>query len=236
MNFISLLAVAEEQAAPASKPLMDVIEAKDYLWNQISDLHWLTAMLILSVGVVYLLYGWRIFRVLVVISFGFIGLFMGMIIGDKAFVSEHALLWGGIIGMTIFAFIAIPLMKWCVSILGALAGGILTSGIWIAFDLADTYLLAGFLVGFITGGLISFIMLKVSVMLFTSFGGALIMVSGLLGLLHQYDILVASPPSSYAYNFIYVNQWFLPAALTLTTGIGMYLQNKFIKQAPKFEI
>jgi hypothetical protein len=236
MNFISLLATVEEQAAPATRPLLDVVAAKEYLWNQISTMYWLTALLILSVGVVYLLYGWRIFRVLVVISFGFIGMFLGMIAGDKAFVSEHALLFGGVIGMGIFAVIAIPLMKWCVSILGAIAGGILTSGIWLAFDLSDSYLFAGFLVGFITGGLISFIMLKVSVMLFTSFGGSLIVVSGVLALLHEYDTKVANPTTTIAYDLIFVNNWILPTFLVVITMIGMYLQNKFIKQAPKFEI
>ena len=75
MDLISLLATVSEQASTAS-PLFDVEEAKLSLYELISDLHWLYAMLLLSVGVVYLLYGWRIFRALVVISFGFVGLFI----------------------------------------------------------------------------------------------------------------------------------------------------------------
>ncbi|MHC4770601.1 MAG: hypothetical protein ACYS8O_02140 [Planctomycetota bacterium] len=136
MDLMSLLATVSEQV-PAASPLFDVDEAKLSLYEMISDLHWLYAMLLLSVGVVYMLYGWRIFRALVVISFGFIGMFLGMLSADKLSTNDHALMWGGVIGMALFAAIAVPLMKWCVSVLGAMAGGILTSGIWIALDLSD---------------------------------------------------------------------------------------------------
>lgn len=236
MNLMTLLATVEGQNAQAASPLFDVQAAKEFLWSQISGLDWFFALLMLSVGVVYLLYGWRIFRVLVVISFGFIGLFLGMITADKSFSGNQALLWGGLVGMLLFAIIAVPLMKWCVSLLGAVAGGILTSGIWIAFNLSETYLPAGFIVGFIAGGLISFIMLKISVMLFTSLGGSLIMVSGMLSLLHQYDVNVENPATTYANDLIFQNNWFLPLALTVTTFIGISLQNKFIKHSPKWEI
>jgi hypothetical protein len=235
MDLISLLATVSEQA-PAASPLFDVGEAKLSLYGLISDLHWLYAMLLLSVGVVYMLYGWRIFRALVVISFGFMGMFLGMLSADKLSTNDHALMWGGIIGMALFASIAVPLMKWCVSILGAMAGGILTSGIWIALDLSDTYLPAGFIVGFIAGGLISFIMLKVSVMLFTSLGGSLITVTGLLALLNQYDVRVSDPMTFYTYNLILTHSWFLPLAVVIPTIGGMLLQNKLIKLSPNWEI
>lgn len=236
MNLMTLLAVVTEEAQPASAPLFDVDAAKLYFWERLIELHWLYALLMLSVGVVYMLYGWRIFRVLVVISFGFIGLFLGMLSGDKLFASEQAILWGGIIGMGLLAVIAVPLMKWCVSVLGAMAGGILTSGVWIALNLSDTYLPAGFIVGFIAGGLISFIMLKISVMLFTSLGGSLIMVTGLLALLYEYDTNISNPMTFFAHDLIFNYSWFLPVALIVPTFIGMALQNKFIKQSPKWEI
>ena len=236
MDFISLLATVTEQSPAAAGPLFDVDGAKLFLWNRISELHWLYALLMLSVGIVYVLYGWRIFRVLVVISFGFIGLFLGILAGDKISTSDQAIVWGGIIGMALLAGMAVPLMKWCVSILGAISGGVLTSGIWIAFELSENYLPAGFIVGFIAGGLISFILLKVSVMLFTSLGGSLIMVTGLLAMLYQYDIHVSNPITFHTHNLIFAHQWFLPIILIIPTLAGMFLQNKFIKQSPKWEI
>lgn len=233
MELISLLATVSEQAPTAAS---HVNEARKLLYDLVIDTHWLFALLMLSVGIVYILYGWRIFRALVVISFGFIGMFLGMLTADKLLSSEHALMWGGVIGMGLFAAIAVPLMKWCVSVLGAIAGGILTSGIWIALNLSDNYLPAGFIVGFIAGGLISFIMLKISVMLFTSLGGSLITVTGLLALLHQYDKVVLQSEILYADRLINTHAWFLPVAIIIPTILGMLLQNKLIKQSPEWEI
>jgi hypothetical protein len=236
MNLHMLLAVVTEQAVEVSKPLFDINELRDQFWGSITQLHWFYSLLMLSVGVVYMLYGWRIFRVLVVISFGFLGMFLGILAGDKLSTNSQAIVWGGVAGMALFALIAVPLMKWCISVLGAVAGGVLTSGIWIAFDLSDTYLPAGFIVGFIAGGLISFILLKVSVMLFTSLGGSLIMVTGLLALLYQYDLNISDPMTFYAHDLIFRFQWFVPLAVIIPTCAGMALQNKLIKQSPKWEI
>lgn len=233
MDLISLLATVSEQTPTAAS---HVSEAKDLLYDLVIKMHWFFALLLLSVGVVYLLYGWRIFRALVVISFGFIGMFLGMLAANKLLTHEHALMWGGIIGMGLFAAIAVPLMKWCISILGAISGGILTSGVWIAFDLSETYLPAGFIVGFIAGGLISFIVLKISVMLFTSLAGSLITVTALLALLHQYDMNILHSEKLYANELIYTYSWFLPFAVVVPTVVGMLLQNKLIKHSPKWEI
>ena len=236
MDMISLLAVVTEQLPAVTEQLSNVDEAKKILYDLVRGMHWLFALLLLSVGVVYMLYGWRIFRALVVISFGFIGMFLGMLAADKLSTNEHALMWGGIIGMGLFAAIAVPLMKWCVSILGAIAGGILTSGIWIALNLSDAYLPAGFIVGFIAGGLISFIMLKVSVMLFTSLGGSLITITALLALLHQYDMRILHSEILYTDQLINGHQWFLPLAVIVPTVAGMLLQNKLIKHSPNWEM
>ncbi|MCI0498453.1 MAG: hypothetical protein L0Y36_02055 [Planctomycetales bacterium] len=235
MDLTMLLATVTEETGRAAE-LLNVGEVKKDFWDLISTLDWRFALLMISVGVVYMLYGWRIFRVLVVISFGFIGLFLGILAGEKLSTSPNAVIWGGLAGMILFAIVSIPLMKWCVSVLGALAGGIVTGGLWIALGLSQVYLPAGFIVGFIAGGLISFILLKVSVMLFTSLGGSLILVSGMLALLHQYETQVTTPPTGHIHNLVTLHDWFLPLVLILPTVIGMIIQNKFIKQSPNWEI
>jgi hypothetical protein len=236
MNLIMLLATVTEETTGHSAELMNVDEVKQEFWNLISQLDWRFALLMISVGVVYMLYGWRIFRVLVVISFGFIGLFLGILAGDRLSASQNAIIWGGLAGMVLLAVVSVPLMKWCVSVLGALAGGIVTGGLWIACGLSQTYLPAGFIVGFIAGGLISFILLKVSVMLFTSLGGSLVMASGMLTLLHLYEVHVIKPPTQHIHDLVFMHDWFLPLVLIIPTVIGMIIQNKFIKHSPNWEI
>ena len=208
----------------------------DFIWQQISGLSWLHAVIWISVGIVYMLYGWRIFRVLVVICFGLAGMFLGILAGQSlTFMTE---MWGGIIGLILFAAISVPLMKWCVSVLGAVAGGVITGAIWYAFGLPQMYIWAGVIIGVVAGGLISFILLKASVMLFTSLAGSGLMVTGMLALLYQYEIHIKEPTTTYIHDLVLLNQyqWFLPIALIVPTIIGMVVQNKFIKHSQKWEV
>ena len=63
--------LAQIEASQNSRDLHG--EALNFIWQQITDLSWLHAVVAISVGIVYMLYGWRIFRVLVVICFGLAG-------------------------------------------------------------------------------------------------------------------------------------------------------------------
>lgn len=226
----TVLAAAE--TVEETQPVSAVDESLNFIWQQITDLSWLHAVIAISVGVVYMLYGWRIFRVLVVIAFGLVGMFLGMLAG-RHFGSQ---IWGGLMGLILLCVLAVPLMKWCVSMLGAVAGGIITGGIWYACGLPHMYLWAGAIIGVVAGGLISFILLKVSVMLFTSLGGSVIMVTGMLALLYQYETHANNPPTEHIHNLIYTYQWFLPLALILPTAIGITVQNKFINNSQNWEI
>jgi len=208
----------------------------DSVWEQVTALSWLQAVLVISFGAVYLLYGWRIFKILVVICFALIGLFAGINIGTRFDMQ----LWGGIIGFCLMAAVSVPLMKWAVSLLGAAAGGIITGGLWYAFELPSKYILAGAAVGIIAGGMISFIIFKIAVMLFTSLGGGSLIVTGILSLLHRYELyrhqISQEEVPGRIRDLVYNHNWFLPAALLATTIIGIIVQNKFIKGSRDWNI
>jgi hypothetical protein len=207
-------------------------EALAFIWQQITDLSWLHAVMAISMGIVYMLYGWRIFRVLVVICFGLAGMFLGIFAG-RHFGST---IWGGIVGLAVFAVVSVPLMKWCVSVLGAVAGGSLTGAAWYAFGLPLDYIWAGVIIGLVAGGLMSFILLKVSVMLFTGLGGSVIMMVGVLSLLYQYESKVLTPPTQHIHDYVHYSQWFLPVVIIVPTLLGMIVQHRFIKQSQEWEI
>ncbi len=231
MNTLFILAQASKEAARQTS-----IVPIDLIWEQISTLTWLQALIALSFGVVYLFYGWRIFKVITVVCFGMLGLFAGMRFGQMA----GSILWGGIIGLAVLAALSVPLMRWAVSILGAVAGGIITSGIWFACGLPQEYLWAGAIIGIIAGGMISFIVLRIAVMLFTSLGGAALIIVGLLALLHLYEVHLYEQSQTEHTNFVrsLVNdyKWFLPAVLTFTTFVGMVIQNKLVKGTSNWKL
>lgn len=201
------------------------------IWQQITALSWLQAVLAISFGAVYMLYGWRIFKILVVICFGLVGLFAGIKIGQRF----DAQILGAILGLCLLAALSIPLMHWAVSLLGAITGGILAAGLWYAFELPGKYIFAGAAIGLIAGGMISFIIFKIAVMLFTSFGGGALIVAGLLALLHQYECM-QEPPTEQVKNMFMNQNWFLPVLLLIPTFVGIVIQNKLIRGSPAWKV
>lgn len=243
MNILNILAAAD--AADTGTPNMTTAVANDvdwvpvdFIWEQITTLSWFHAVLAISFGVVYLIYGWRIFKALTVICFGLIGMFVGMSLG-RGFGSE---MWGGFFGLLVLAILSVPLMKYCICMLGAIAGGILTGGIWYACELPQLYMWAGAAVGAVAGGMISFIVFKIAVMLFTSLGGSAIMMSGLIALMNIYQFNHLSPEAkaegveTMVKSLVFNHQWFLPVVMLTPTIIGFILQNKLIKKSSEWEI
>ena len=221
MEPVTILAAA---AAASSKSAENVVPM-DLFWEQITSLGPIEALTFISFGAVCLFYGLRVFKILVIISFALIGLGLGIIAGEKIS-GEDAQLWGGLAGMCLMGFLSLPLMKWAVSILGALAGGMLTSGIWYACEFPEQYIWAGGLVGLVAGGMMSFIIFDLSVMLFSSFVGTALIVTGVLAVLH-----LNPQTTENVEELFFGSNWFLPTLLLIPTAFGVILQNKLIKHS-----
>lgn len=223
MDYFAILAqAAAEKSEEAVVPL-------DLFWEQITSLGLLEALTFISFGVVCLFYGWRIFKVLVVINFALLGLMMGMAITEKI-VGLNNQFVGGLIGMILLAVMSVPLLRWSVSLLGAAAGGILTSGLWYACGLTEQYIWAGGLIGIIAGGMISFIIFKAAVILFSSLWGSVLVVVGCLALLYIYP-----RTSAKVEDIVFSVKWFLPVLIIAPTFIGFVLQHKFLKTSKEWE-
>jgi len=226
MNMLFILAEAEA----GSNQIMPM----NMLWEQIAKLSWLEALIAVSFGAVYLIYGWRIFKVLAVVSFGMVGLFVGMKVGERIG-GTNSILWGGVMGLVLLSVLSIPLMHWAVSALGAVAGGIITSCIWYAIGLPQQYLWAGAIIGVVAGGMISFIVFRISVMLFTSLGGSILIIAGLLALANIYE-KSQTESSNFIYSLVNEYNWFMPAVLIFATFVGMVVQNKLVKGASDWKL
>jgi len=232
MDCVTILAQAVETASAqaAEEAVVPIESFIESFWVYITSLDLVEAVTFISFGVVCLFYGWRVFKILVVISFALLGLFLGIWITDKI-VGLNSQFWGGLIGMGLLAVLSVPLIRWSVCILGAAAGGILSSGIWYACGLTERYIWAGALIGMIAGGMISFIVFKIAVILFSSLGGSCLIVVGSLALLYLYP-----QTSERVEEVIFTKKWFLPVVLMVPTIGGIILQNKFIKGSKDWDI
>jgi hypothetical protein len=228
MNYLPIL--AQTSSAGESAPEGTFIPVS-HIWEQITSLNPVAALTFICFGVVCLLYGWRVFKILVILSFALAGLVAGYIINE--YLIEGNAVWLGIIGMVLMVIVSIPLMRWGVSALGAAAGGILAGGAWYAFELPEKYILAGVLVGVIAGGMISFIIFKIAVMLFTSFGGSVLIVVGILAIIYN---RMGEDAQGQIQDLVLNHNWFVPVALIVPTAIGIFIQNKFIKGSPSWSV
>jgi hypothetical protein len=201
----------------------------DMIWEYVINVNLLEALTFISFGIVCLFYGWRVFKILVSICFGLIGIFVGIKI-NTLFVGGNGF-WLGIIFMVLFAACSIPFVRWGVSLLGAIGGVAITGGLWFALSLPEQYIWAGALVGLIAGGMISFIVFKAAVMLFTCLGGSSLMVIGFLAVMYRY---MGTAEDIRLYVFGY--RWFMPVLIVAPMLIGMLVQWRLIKKTKEWDI
>jgi hypothetical protein len=211
-----------------NQPAEEGIAPINFIWDQIVELSLVEALAFICFGIVCLLYGWRIFKILVTLCFALVGLFGGLMINEKLVGGNG--MWLGLMGSVMMGVLSLPLMRWGVSALGAVAGGILTGGIWYACALPDKYILAGALAGLIAGGMISFIVFKLAVVLFTSFGGGALIVTAILAVLYSYF------DAGKVQTLVFDYRWFLPVAFIVPTIVGIIVQNKFISSSKDWNI
>ena len=124
MDVIGLLAQVGFSLPPDPPASAGGIVPIDALWGYVTTLRLVEALIFISFGVVWLFYGWRVFKILVTISFGLMGLFAGVYIQRSLIGGE--VVWLATLFMLLFGFLAVWFMKWSVSVLGALAGAVLS--------------------------------------------------------------------------------------------------------------
>ncbi len=199
----------------------------DKVWDTISAISWVQAIACLALAAIFIIYGWRIFRVLVILNFAI----AGVIIGRKLGVHINSSHWGGILGVLILGSLAYPFMKHGVSILGACAGGAIGLALWQATPLTSQLVWVGALAGFIAGAFMAFSSYKISIMLFTSLQGSIFLSIGALALLNRYPDPNISIKLSEAVK-LYV--FLLPSTLLIPTFGSFCLQRKLLAMESKW--
>ena len=201
----------------------------DDLWKIINGINWIQAIACLTLAMIFIIYGWRIFRGLVILNFAI----FGIIIGRKLGVHINSIHWGGILGVMILGSLAWPFMKHGVSILGACAGGVIGLAIWQATPLPNQLVWVGALAGLIAGAFMAFSSYKISIMLFTSLQGSIFLSIGSLALLNKYP----APNISIDLENAITNLLFLlPLIILIPTFCSFLLQRKLLTMESKWDM
>ena len=191
------------------------------------------AVLALALGLVALLLGWRFFKLVVLANATLLGAKAGFYLGSML-QGENMGLLGMLLGGLLLAALAMPLMKYAVSLMGALAGWCLGTGVWQyttvllgrEADLGQYYWTGG-LIGTITLGLLAFVIFKMVVMVFTSFQGAVMVMASLLALLLRFE------PARPTVEGLLENPHVPPLLVTVLAVIGFALQYNAAKGGGK---
>ncbi len=172
-------------------------------------------------GIVYMLYGWQIFRVMVAIGFAFIGFYLGTMAGD---IFGWPML-GGTVAAILLAVLSLPLMRLGTGIIIALASASLAGYLWHISEMPEKYTLACAAVGLILGGLCGFYIFRFAVMAYTSLLGASIVVTGFYGFMmvmsQSGEETVVQPSVPAFFNILP-----LPIFAGLLTILGLLIQLK----------
>ena len=219
MDTLAILAQAAETAVQDPNAHNPIIQT---VWDQVAKLGLIEAVTFISFGLVCLVYGWRVYKVLVTICFGLAGLLVGVLANQQLIGGN--VVWLCVITIILFAGISVPFMKWGVCILGGIAGAILAGGGWLAFGLPLQYLWAGSLTGLVAGGMISFAAFKAAVILFSSLQGSALLATGGLAVFYEY-----LPGRDKLQAMVFEQKWFLPVVFVAPLLVGMVVQYRLSK-------
>jgi hypothetical protein len=174
------------------------------------------AVLLLLMGVIFLLWGYPVFRYLIMLNFGVVGAYLGAALGKNA----DTILAGAIVGGFLGAALAWPMMRWAVALTGAGIGTILGAAIWRASGQDPAFDWAGGLTGFFAFGMLSFIAFRGGIILYTSLQGGALLAAGLLSLAEKYPSVAPSLG-----QHLVAQKFLLPAAVMIPAVVGLVYQH-----------
>jgi hypothetical protein len=183
------------------------------------------ATVFILAGIVYLMFGYNIVKILVTANAAILGAIIAGMIGDKADIAVPAAIVGGLIA----AAAAWPTMKYSVAIMGGLFGAVLGVTVWRLSNLDPSFGWSGGMTGMVLFGLLSFLLFRECVMTYTSLQGAVMLVIGILALVFKYDSVAGSLE-----HHLKIKPFLLPMTIFVPTLIGfIYQQTMFPPAAPQ---
>lgn len=201
----------------------DTLAHPEQLINALSSMAVVWAWVLLVVGILCLIQGYRFYRLVTVSLAIAIGAFAGYSIGQG--VNAEYIFAGclaAILGVGCYTN-----MKYAVPVIGGLVGAFIGANMWSAFERVlssgsagpSQHYWIGALIGLIMGGLLAFIVFKLSVVVFTSASGATLAVLGAVALLLRIESVSPAVSDSISAHAI-----ILPMLVCVPALIGFILQ------------
>ncbi len=199
---------------------LDILAHPDELLTALASVHIVWASVLVVVGALCVINGYRWHKWVIIICAFLGGLGLGHMLSQNMGQSRIVMAAIGIL----FAVVATPLLRYAVAIFGGLTGAFIGANAWSALSNSPDSHLAGAAMGFIAVAMAAFLMYRVVIVLFTSIGGGAMAVMGILTLM----LHVPSWESAIR-NSLAANDMLVPLLVTVTAVTGLVLQHSSIK-------
>jgi hypothetical protein len=200
---------------------MDILAKPDRLLDSLASMPLIAASMTVVLGILCVLNGYRWHKWVIVALAFMLGLLIGNILSHQMGKSAIVAISMGVL----FACIATPMLRWTVAIFGGLTGAFLGANAWtLANAHPQSAQWAGACMGFIAVALLSFVVFRLVVVLFTSIGGAAMVVLGAITLLMHVPGWKDSIRDS-----LVTNQHLIPLLVTVAAVAGFVIQESRIR-------
>lgn len=176
MSLLFTLAAAATATAPRTLP------QQTQILQTLSSAQLLFPIALCIIGALLMTFGFKAYRWIVFLNLVGLGYWLGQQMGAKSQLETI----GAVIGAALMGVAALPLMKYAVATCGGLVGAVIGMVVWAYCEQPMDMAWAGGLVGLAVLGMLSFILFKTTVILFTSIEGAAMFVLGVCALLLRY--------------------------------------------------
>ncbi|HRP62720.1 MAG TPA: hypothetical protein PK400_05445 [Phycisphaerales bacterium] len=202
---------------------LDILHHPEELLASISNMPLVAASVIVVVGVLCVLNGYRWHKWVIVILAFLAGLGLGHLLSEHMGRSAIVAVSLGLL----CAIIATPMLKVAVAVFGGITGAFIGANIWAAFNGPATDMTwAGAAMGFIVLAMASLILFRLVIVLFTSVGGAMMIVFGSICLLMHVPAWKQAVHDSLSSNPLLI-----PLLLAVAAVGGFVVQESRVRQA-----
>jgi hypothetical protein len=200
---------------------MDLLADPERLLEMLMDVPLVAGCMIVVVGALCVLNGYRWHKWVVIILALMLGLGIGHVLSQRMGQSVVVAIALGVL----FATIATPMLRWTVAIFGGLTGAFLGAHAWTLANAEPANAQwAGACMGFIAMALLSFVVFRLVVVAFTSIGGGAMVVLGSITLL-----LHVPAWQDGVRRGLTDNQHLIPLLVTVAAVAGFVIQESRIR-------
>ena len=199
----------------------DLLSRPQELLDRLTEMPAVFGVIVMLVGIVCILQGYRWHRWIVVVLALMLGLAVGELVSDRVGRSSVVAIAMGLL----FAAVASPMLRFTVAIFAGLAGAFLGANLWSILqgtEAGEPW--PGAAMGFILLALSSFLIFRISIILFTSLGGAaMFVIGGIASLLHIEAVQAA------VREHLAQHQLIVPLLVGVTAVLGFVLQENWTR-------